>query len=147
MEGAKPPKRKSPAKRRFCAKTPRAQDVAFLVFRGTTPLQMVPILPGEMGAQKRRFAGDFRLGGFAHSISGLQQRHSEQCGHLDRRSLSSDRDAQKPTKCRLLANAKPVRDPIGVALATNRLTHGFRRYTGKYSRCLSLPPSGSALVR
>ena len=45
-----------------------------------SPLQMVPILPGETGTGKRRFAGDFRLD---RSIprypgSGLQQRHSGQ---------------------------------------------------------------------
>ena len=45
-----------------------------------SPLQMVPILPGETGTGKRRFAGDFSLN---RSIprsprSGLQQRHSGQ---------------------------------------------------------------------
>ena len=34
-----------------------------------------------------------------------------------------------------------------VSRATYRLTHGFRRHTGLYPRCLSIPPSGSAIVR
>ena len=44
-------------------------------------------------------------------------------------------------------DAKQLGNPIGVPLATNRLTYGFRRYTEKYPRCLSLLPSGSALVQ
>ena len=56
-----------------------------------------------------------------------------------RRSLSSVRPNEAKTY-----DAKQL---IGVALATNRLTHGFRRHTGKYPRCLSIPLSGSALVR
>ena len=42
-------------------------------------LANVLILPGEMGTQKRRFAGDFHLDrSFASPGSGLQQCHSEQ---------------------------------------------------------------------
>ena len=73
-------------KLRFCAKIPRAQDVAFLVFRETTLLQIFPILPGETGAQICRLTGAFRLQcfPFRRLRSFLQQRHAEQYGHLDR---------------------------------------------------------------
>ena len=63
------------------SKTRTAQDVAFLVLLVTTPLQMVPIFPGETGEVNLRFAGDFLLVGADASItSGLQQRHTEQIG-------------------------------------------------------------------
>ena len=60
------------------SKTRTALDVAFFVLLGTTPLQMVPIFPGEVNL---RFAGDFFFVGADASItSGLQQRHTEQNG-------------------------------------------------------------------
>ena len=63
------------------SKTRTAQDVAFFVLLGTTPLQMVPIFPGETGELNLRFAGDFFFVGADASItSGLQQRHTEQNG-------------------------------------------------------------------
>ena len=106
-EGAKSPKRKSPAKRRFCAKTPRAQDVAFLVFRGTTPLQVFPILPGERGSQKRRRFPFRWLRSFLHTATSHGAIRSPRRG--DHAPLS-DRDAQKPAKINVgyFANAKPV---------------------------------------
>lgn len=48
---------------------------------------------------------------------------------------------QCPPNVGYYANAYDVKqlgNPIRVALATNRLTHDFRRYTGKHLRWLSL---------
>ena len=64
-----------------------------------SPLQMVPIFPGETGEVNRRFAGDFFF------TSGLQQRHTEQNGsprqdaleHISR-PRSSTHDKEAPLK-------------------------------------------------
>ena len=64
-----------------------------------SPLQMVPIFPGETGEVNLRFAGDFFF------TSGLQQRHTEQNGsprqdaleHISR-PRSSTHDKEAPLK-------------------------------------------------
>ena len=64
-----------------------------------SPLQMVPIFPGETGEVNLRFAGDFFF------TSGLQQRHTEQDGsprqdaleHISR-PRSSTHDKEAPLK-------------------------------------------------
>ena len=64
-----------------------------------SPLQMVPIFPGETGEVNLRFAGDFFF------TSGLQQRHTEQNGsprqdaleHISR-PCSSTHDKEAPLK-------------------------------------------------
>ena len=69
---------------------------------GTTPLQMVPIFPGETGELNLLFDGDVR-GCFLDSEdsaipSGLQQRHTEQKGSPRQDAREHIGEVQKPAK-------------------------------------------------
>ena len=129
-----------------------------------SPLQMVPRRNGHGETSFRRRL-PFRplhssISGVGATATPLRAIRIAQAGRSRTRTFSAPRSVARsvpsgrrsPPNVSDYANAydaKQLGNPIGVSLVTNtcRLTHGFRRHTGKYPRCLSLPPSGSVLLR
>ena len=98
--------------------------------------------------EKRRFTGDFSLDrsirrspATARAMGNPGLPRQDALEHIYTRStIHRSLSSIQPNEAHLsyYANTydpKQLGNPIGVALATNRLTHGCRRYTGKYPRC------------
>ena len=90
---------------------------------------MVPILLGETGTQKRRFA----------ATAAPMSPFSDLQGY----SNATRSNTYRPDRILQTHTQRPLGSvqENEAALATNKLTHGFIEGTGNYPRCLSLPPS------